>query len=154
MTWRNRLLGFSLAEVLMALAIFAAALVALMSVTLASLRISRKSSTLTAGASQADCILQREVSKVLADRPPGSKTQFFSQDFASPNNPWKQGTAQVGPTVYNYRMHTTTVQTGMAGNRMKRAFMVVTWWSKDGVRSDHGKMEARSSLLVNENERP
>ncbi|MEW6279836.1 MAG: prepilin-type N-terminal cleavage/methylation domain-containing protein [Candidatus Eremiobacterota bacterium] len=150
--------AFTLVEVLVALALIAVALLAVVAVGTASIRMSAKSSNLSAAAMVAETELSRAIYEAVNDQPPGSASAFWDNDWPE-SNPWTTGTRRVGNTDFEFAVDATTVNdattgaelgTGASQNRLKLVHVVVWWWDSKQQRKLYGRLRTESDRLVNE----
>lgn len=153
--------GFTVAEVLLTLALMTMAILALMGLSFSSLKATTKSADVTRGVQVAQQYLDRIIEQALADQPAGMRASFFDQDI--PGQPWRTVDIPLGQTRFTVKLFVQTVQdssTGAslggaagAGNRLKKVDAVVSWWDGDGQsqgRAGYGRLQTQLSQLVSE----
>lgn len=149
--------AFSLAEVLIALAILGIGMLGLISVCSVGLQANKKSLTMLTAEQVADRQINRNITKaVVNDEPPGARDRFWRADYPYPTTPWVTGVEKVGTTEYKYALYATTVDavaggelgSGVEDNRLKKVDIVVTWWGEQ--RQGYGTLRVNGYRLINE----
>lgn len=140
--------GFTVAEVLLALALITIAVLTLLGLSLYSLNASRKSRDVTAGQMVAEQTLERLVYE--ADTNPAST--LWSQN--SQTVPYQQQQVTMEPSVFNVTVFVSNVvDTGgqfVAGSRLKRLESLVVWQDAQNGKSGYGQLRVRATRLVHE----
>lgn len=155
--------GFSLVEVLIALAIMGIALLGLVTVLASGMKAQDKLSKSVLARSVASTVFERTVNEMGVSSPDDVE-DFWDQDVSSEQTPYRSGTEMVGNTAFDYVITATEVRgtdgapfgtaTGQDGNRLK--FMTVTVrWAADGAEAKvgTGKQEIKISRLLNRAQR-
>jgi uncharacterized protein (TIGR02598 family) len=150
--------GFTLPEVLLAVAILALTLFALISVAASSLQTRAKSNNLATAQALAETTVESVIRKAQSDADPApkSKSDFWESDFQKPGPPWEQKTVKVGTNEFRCEVYTKTIVelggSGLEQNRIKRVDVTVYWWGGEqtGSRAGSGKLSVALSRLVNE----
>jgi type II secretory pathway pseudopilin PulG len=153
---RKQTSGFSLGELILAIALLGLAVLALLSVVGSVLKSCTKSSLNTIGMEVARTQLQRTISSALRDSPEGSRELFWENEYVT--TPLSTGTVKISRTDFDYKVYAQTINdvdsgnplgTGTANaNRIKKVDVVVSWLG--GSRQEMGKTETQLSRLVNE----
>lgn len=156
----KRVLGFSLAELMVALGMIAAMSLVVFALFLQLVKGAEKQTHLAAGVVLAEELMTERLQVIFNDAEPGlTKDDFFSTD--SPPNAPLQGTMALGTTTYTYEMNYETVTNTFgdevggdpaANNRLKRVDITIWWWTGDPeeARQGYGLLRAGSSRFVNE----
>ncbi len=163
---RRHHFGFSLAEVLLAFALIAIALLALVGHSILLVNSTQKHDDHTIAADVARSVLQRLQQQVKLDRPPGRTEQLWLTNSLA--TPLEEGSLTVGETEYSYRVAVSNVPHASAGTpvgsgagsgpsartRLKRVDISVFWWGDAGEteeapeRSGYGRLQVDSSVLM------
>lgn len=154
---RFRVWAFSLAEVVLSVAILALALLAMFSLIGTALRSSSRTENLAIAGDVAEQQLTRNIYGAVNDQPAGSSMQFWDQDYI--DIPWRQGHQQVNQMDFHYAIYAQTLNDAQTGkpaggnpNRLKKVDIVV-WWmhsSPQGGRQGYGQLRTGGTRLVNE----
>ena len=153
----NRRRAFTLTELIVAIGFFAVAILAVLGLSLAINRLEAKSANTNVGKSVASQILQRTLSDVRADQPPGARANFWDSDHLDP--PWDEGVQLSDHTRFNYTVTCSTVSDtagdeighGIGGNRLKKVDVLVTWWNaEEKPGREQGPLEVTATQLVSE----
>ncbi len=157
---RNRE-GFSLGEVLIALAVMGLALLGLVTVLASGVKAQDKTSKSVVARSVASRVMDRTLN-ALATGSDGDVAAFWDSDISSQSNPYDDGHGGkevVGTTEFAYLITALEIQrngqpfgtaSGGDGNRLKQVTVTVRW-AADGAqaRAGTGKQEIQVSQLVN-----
>jgi type II secretory pathway pseudopilin PulG len=148
--------GFSLGELILAIALLGLAVLALLSVVGSVLKSSAKSNLNTIGMEVARTQLQRTISSALTDSPVGSRDLFWENEYVT--SPLSTGTVKISKTDFNYEVYAQTINDVDSGNplgigtgnanRIKKVDVVVSWLG--GSRQGMGKTDTQLTRLVNE----
>ncbi|ODT79833.1 hypothetical protein ABS71_00705 [bacterium SCN 62-11] len=152
--------AFSLAELLIAAALFTITILGVMALSLSVLKTQRKANDLGEGKSVAQATLGRLLDQVRTDNPAGTRAGFFNSN--SGTNPFQSGTSRVGRTDFQYRTYVTTVTDALnnplggtlPNNRLKNVQVEVNWWGADQSqnRSGYGRLSTTFTQLVGESQ--
>ena len=155
--------GFTIAELLVAIGFFAVAVLTVLGLNLAVVRVDSKAIESAAGSVVADRLIQRTVAKVKADAPAGTRANFWVVDHVSV--PWEEGTTRNGGTEFHYTVSAETVldpagnpigQSGAGPNRLEKIDVRVWWFSDDTgsetSRAGYGRLEHKATKLITEAE--
>lgn len=153
---RLRLRAFSLAEVVLSLAILGLALLAMFNLIGSALRSSSRTENLAIAGDVAEQQLTRNIYGAVNNRPAGSSKQFWDQDYV--DIPWRQGSQQVNQMDFHYAIYAQTLNDAQSGkpagnsNRLKKVDIVVWWMHSDsqGGRQGYGQLRTGGTRLVNE----
>ncbi|MEW6277232.1 MAG: prepilin-type N-terminal cleavage/methylation domain-containing protein [Candidatus Eremiobacterota bacterium] len=153
--------AFTLPELMLAVGLLALVLLTLVGLTTATVRSNHKAALLGPAAAVAESLLDRTLSDVAADIPPGTRDSFWA---ASGPGPWKSlSPLDQGGVRYEYAIYAHTVAdvtgtpVGGASNRVKKVDLVLCWWGSAataGDRNGYGRMQLSASRLVNEGAAP
>jgi Tfp pilus assembly protein PilV len=147
--------GFSLAELLVALGLFAVCILTVLALSISIARSNQEGEDTGVAGTVANGLVEELVDRVRADQPPGLKADFWDNDY------WEEGTFLNNGTEYQYKISGSTVQdTGgvdignlAPGNRLKKVDIVVYWWDSETTdRQGYGRLEMRNTRLVSEGE--
>ena len=152
--------GFSLAELVLSIGLFALAVLTLLGLSLSISRTDSKALERSAGTLIANQVLGRTIAELNADSPAGARENFFSIESAA--TIWDKGELKNGHTDFFYSVEVGTVRdagTGaslgnvLEGNRLKRVTVHV-WWAGESsqTRQGSGQLEVFVSKLVSEAE--
>lgn len=149
--------GFSLLEVLFALAVLAIAATALGQVLVSNL-VAQHNITESA---RARAVAERQFERVVAELnslPLADAGDFWSRDYPDQTDAWRAGNQRIGHTDYRYWITASTVNDdgggrlggSSAANGLKMVRVTVSWNSDgDAARSGRGTMKIYSTRLVN-----
>ena len=152
--------AFSLAELLVALGLFAVAILAILGLSISVARGSQEGEDQAVAGTVSRHLLERVVDRVRTDSPPGTAQDFWDNEHPA-SNPWEDDEYESNNTLYQYRVFATTVNNTLGdpvggttpGNRLKKIDIVINWWDSDTTeRAGYGKLEFRNSRLVSEGE--
>ncbi|MBT9582949.1 hypothetical protein IV102_06340 [bacterium] len=146
---RRQRQGFTVAEILLALALISVVVLTLIGLSLYSLNANRKSRDVSAGQLVAEQVLERLVYE--ADTSPASP--IWAQNSQSVAYAEQQVTVE--PSVFNVTTYVSNVndQAGtifVAGRRLKRLEALVVWQDAQAGKSGYGRLSVRATRLVNE----
>ena len=103
----------------------------------------------------ADRELNRAIVAVMCDNPTGTRSRFWSMEYAYPGQPFLTGVTSVGRNEFKYSIYATTVMglgSAASNNRVKMVEVYVSWW--EGERQGYGELRIHSYRLFNEGDRP
>lgn len=141
--------GFSLVELLVAIAILGLGGLALFGLFMTSIQARAKSNDTTSASRLASSELERAVLSAQRDIPTGSKEAFWDNDYPISGSPQTSTSTKVGGTDFTVDLFHTTVRANTSGaNRLKRIQVRVTWWN--GEKQGYGKLQTLASRLVTE----
>lgn len=158
---RFRQEGFSLSEVLLAIALISIALLALIGQSALLAHSSQKVDDRTVALDIGRSVVDRITKEALNDEPAGRLEEVWEQD--SRTDPFEEDAITVGFTEYSYTLYIydvvnitsgQTLGTGPTGTenegtRLKRFDVKVEWWGGESQqRSGAGKLSVQSSKLV------
>ena len=142
-------------EIIVSFGILATALLTLLSVSAMALRYQRQNINNMNAARVTDGVLNRAITRVLNEDPPGAlNAAFFGTDNPKSGGvPYESGKIMVGRDEFSYEIYTDTV-TGIGDpsatpfpNILKKVDAYV-WWKEEG----QGEKRSFSSRLVNQGE--
>ena len=148
--------AFSLAEVLLSVAILALALLAMFNLIGSALKSSSRTENLAIAGDVAEQQLTRNIYAAVNDQPAGSAKEFWDQDYL--DLPWRQGSQKVNRMDFHYAIYAQTLNDAQSGkpagnnNRLKKVDILV-WWmhsSSQGSRQGYGQLRTGATRLVNE----
>lgn len=147
--------GFTLIEVLVAVAIMGVALLTILSVASMAVNHQRQSINNLNAASAAEKVLNRAITRVLSEDPPAAiQAEFWGTQFPFPTTPYDSGTINVGRETYQYRIYAQDVPgvgdpaAAPVPNTLKKVDAYV-WWKDSGA----GEKRSFATRLVNQGER-
>jgi type II secretory pathway pseudopilin PulG len=149
--------AFTVAELVLALALLAVGVLATAALSISLLRGDRKAIDSSVGTMVARQVLKQHVDQVRANIPVGRKASFWAQDWV--NTPWQTGTVRNNDTDFSYAIyaHTVTDTSGtpvgsaLPNNRLRKLNVLVHWWaSEQARRSGYGKLQASATMLIHE----
>jgi len=153
-------IGFSLAEVLLAMGTMVLVILSILALVIALNRGSRKSVDLSAAQFAADQILTVAIDRAQRDVPAGEHSRFWDTDYAPPGPAYLQGSLTSNRTEFFYRIDATTardaannpINNGLNFNRLKLVQVEIHWWNPTATstRAGYGKLSTRASRLVHE----
>lgn len=152
--------AFSLPELLLAIALFAVAILSIVALSLSVLRTDRKTVDTGVAHSVARQVLLRSLEQVRTDQPGGSKVNFWNNNYVT--QPFLKGKQNSNGTDFEYSIYAETVVSTSAspvggavtGNRLKKVDVIVWWWNSDrATRTGYGKLQISTSRLVSEADR-
>jgi hypothetical protein len=154
--------AFTLAELLLSLALMTIVIVTVASLFISMYRTQEKSARSSTGVRVAETVINAKLHSIFSGLEPGlSKAQFFAND--APPQPVLSGSLVLSGTEYLYRLeHETVVQpggttlgSGLAENRLKIVSVTCWWWGADeaSTRAGHGKQTVSLRRMVNENDK-
>lgn len=144
----------------MAICVVVLAILSVSALSISTLRSNQKSSDRPVGQVMAERILTEELYKVQDDNPPGTKNNFWQNDFSS--IPFRTGKLTSNHTEFTYSIYAVTlvdvtksqpvgVTVTQPKNRLKKVDVVVWWWdSSQASRAGYGKLVAQATRLFNE----
>lgn len=136
--------GFSVAEVLLALALITVTILALLGVSIYSLSADRKSRDLVAGQMVAEQALERLVYSVENNADAG----LWYQNDATTT--YAQEVVTLTPTDYRVSTYVTDYGGYPIGRRLKLVECLVTWEGAPQGKVRQGRLQVRTSRLVHE----
>lgn len=139
--------GFSIIELLVAIAVLGLGLFSLLSVLTASIQANAKSTNLSSALDLASSELERTIQGATKDLPAGSKEAFWTQDFPPSGPPLKQYEEKVGGTKFLVEVFNQTIA-GTGNNRIKKLTVLVFWWNSE--KKGYGKLQTSATRLVAE----
>lgn len=151
--------AFSLAELLVALALIAVAILSVLALSIAVARGNREGVDKTVGTVVASQVLERLVDQLRADEPVGFKAAFWGGEFTS--NPFNTGILTNNKTEYKYEIFARTVTDSSGAslggstpdNRLKKVDVTVYWWDSDSeTHQGYGDLKVTVSRLISEGE--
>ena len=156
---RRRRQAFSLAELLVALALISVAILSVLALSISVARGNREGVDKTVGTVVASQVLERLVDQLRADVPPGTKATFWGGEFTG--SPYDTGTIINNKTEYKYEIFARTVTdtsgSSLGGstpdNRLKKVDITVYWWDSDSQsHQGYGDLKVTVSRLISEGE--
>jgi prepilin-type N-terminal cleavage/methylation domain-containing protein len=148
----HRRWGFSLVEVLIALAVMSIAVLGLGSVLVSGLKAQSKTEYSAVAHSVANRVLDRLVRRLQSMSNDDAGASFWDADLSSEASPWTElGQSEtVGNTVYEYLITATPVAGFPSENGLKLVTVKVRW-TDDGarVKAGTGKQEISATRLLN-----
>ncbi|ODT72645.1 hypothetical protein ABS71_07660 [bacterium SCN 62-11] len=153
---RNRR-GFSLAELVIAVALLAIMILGVMALSISVLKTERKANDLTAGKLVAQSVMSQLLDKLRSDTPAGVRATFMAYNTA--NVAFDSGTVVVQRTSYQYNVFVSTVTDSagnpvggaLSSNRLKNVEIQVSWWNGAAQnRAGYGSLKTSLSQLVAE----
>lgn len=159
---RGTIQAFSLAELLLSLALLTVALVTVGALFISMYRTQEKASRGSTGVLAAETVLNTKLHAIFHGLEPGlSKTDFFNND--APPQPSLEGRLLLSGTEYIYKLDYSTVPgpggaplgSTLAENRLKLVSITCWWWTADATatRAGFGKQTYSTQRLVNENDK-
>ena len=152
--------GFSLAELIIALGLFAVAILSILGLSILIGKASQEADDRTIGSVVASSLADRLIDQLRSDAPPGTRASFWDNEFGSAN-PWEEGTLNNDGTEYQYRILASSV-TDSSGdpvggttpnNRLKKVDISVWWWGDENQQHQgYGTLKVISTRLVSEGE--
>lgn len=143
----NRLRGFTIAEVLLALGLVTVAVLALLGLSLRSLQANRKVNDTLSGQLVAD----QAVERIVYQAESSASDPVWSHAVPAP---YQSTTVTQGDSVFNVTVYATDVNdTGggfIAGKRLKLLEAEVTWQDAPNGKAGQGRLQVRTSRLVHE----
>lgn len=154
--------AFTLAEVLLSLALMTIVIVTVAALFISMYRTQEKSARSSTGVRVAETVINSKLHSIFSGLEPGlTKAQFFTND--APPQPPIDGKVDLSGTEYLYRMEYetvvqpagTTLGSGLAENRLKVVQVTCWWWSPDATtnRAGYGKQTVTMRRMVNENDK-
>lgn len=150
--------AFSLAELLLAVALFAIIILGVLALSISVLKTERKAADTTVGKSVAQSLATRLLDQVRADSPVGTRANFLA--YNTPNTAFQTGTSRVQRTDYQYSIFVSTVSdnggvnvgSAIGNNRLKRMEVRVSWWAVNAgqTRAGYGQLTTSLCQLVAE----
>lgn len=149
--------GFSLLEVLVALAVMSVAVLGLGSVMTSGLKAQDKIDKAVTARAVADQIMGRTV-VTLADGDDAESVRFWETADFDDDSPWQSGQQQVGTTLYDFTITGTEVLkdgtkplgSSNSSNRLKRLAIKVAWSEQPNhERAGVGRQAIVISRLLN-----
>ena len=144
--------GFTVSEVLIALALLAITFVSVLAVLAAGIRADKKGFLKESAASVSELLQRRLLKDVGRDDPPGARANFWSVDKPDRSDPYQQGLEISGGTRFEYAICTQTLTPSFGSNPGKRLKQVDVYvrWSSDDVRAGYGSTLHHDRFLVSE----
>ncbi|MCA9796935.1 MAG: prepilin-type N-terminal cleavage/methylation domain-containing protein [Candidatus Eremiobacteraeota bacterium] len=157
--------GFTLAELIVAIAFLAIIVLSLTALATQAVRYSRKGVDTSVGNEVAQSNLERHIRQAMLDNPSGDYDRFWNNPHVA--TPFVTGQEQVGKTEFTYAIYAQTLldQTngtnlgslsgGLSDNRVKQVWCVVHWYdSQVKARQGYGQLEARATTIIAERDAP
>lgn len=156
--------AFSLAEVLLAIAILAMAIVALFNLAGSAIKNASRTESLALAGDLAERELSRAIYSVTNDQPAGSLANFWNNDFLTV--PLRQGNVMVNNLEFQFAIYAQTLNDAASGspvgmttvtsNRVKKVDIEVYWMqaSATSPRQGYGRLRTGATRIVNEVARP
>ena len=140
--------GFSMLEIILAIALIAIAVLVLMGLATTALSARQKSLDTEAARQVAQAQLQRVIRSALNDSPSGSRRRLFGHNSEAP---LESGSSTTGVTEFSYSVFAKSLTVGAAPNRLAQVRVEVWWWGdKDQSRAGMGRLRYEISQLVDE----
>lgn len=150
MTFRTRTYGFSLAELLLAMGLFAIVVLTFLGLATKLLQVDSKSLETSAGSLIAEQLIQRTEAQLSGDA--AARANFFAEAYDV--TPWAEGQVVSDGRTFYYTVHARTVAnvgTVAPSNRLKKIDFHVWWAGEDTqTRQGQGRLEVRGTQLVSE----
>ena len=150
-----KLKGFSLVEVLIALAVMSIALLGLVNVLVTGLKAQDKTGKSTVGHSVANRVLERTVRRLENMDSGLAGATFWTADISSESSPWTElgDHEMVGHTRYDYLITATDAEPGIfsPGNELKMVTVKVRW-AADGDKAKVGV--GKREIAVEQSDQP
>lgn len=158
MTPSRRLhIGFTLAELMVAVFLVAVAMLSVFALTISVLRTDQKTRDTSVGREVAQMLAERTFARVRADQPAGTRANFWENDFVGA--PYETGSYKQGSTEFKYTIYAQTVVDTLGDsvggnvdeNRLKKVDVILSWWDSDAHdRTGYGQLKVYSSHLFSE----
>lgn len=144
--------GFTVSEVLVALALLAITFVSVLGVLAAGIREDKKGFLKESAASVSELLQRRLLKDVSRDDPPGARANFWSVDKPNRSDPYRQGEEMSGSTRFEYAICTETLVPSFGSNDGKRLKQIDVYvrWSSDDARAGYGSTLHHDRLIVSE----
>lgn len=146
-------------ELLVAIGLFAVAILSILGLSIAMARGTQKGDDTAHGGVVARILLERLVDRLRADMPAGASDDFWDQDHIV--SPFEEGEIKNNNTDYQYKIYARTVRDTSGteiggttpGNRLKKVDVSVWWWdSETEDRQGYGRLEIKNTRLISEGE--
>jgi prepilin-type N-terminal cleavage/methylation domain-containing protein len=151
--------GFSLAELLVALTLFAVAILAVIALSLSVARGNQEGFDTSVGSVVTVQLVDSLIDQLRVDEPAGVYDDFWDNDYST--TPFSSGSVVNNGTEFDFTILAKTVvdssgtEIGSAvnGNRLKKVDIAVYWWKSDTqVRQGYGELRVVNSRLISEAE--
>jgi Tfp pilus assembly protein PilV len=151
--------GFSLGELLVALGLFAVAILAVLALSISAARGNREGFDTSVGSVVAVQLVDSLINQLKADEPAGVYDDFWDNDFTV--TPYLTGSLVNNGTEFQYTVLATTVVdssgteigSAVAGNRLKKVDVRVHWWDSESQnRQGYGELKVVNTRLISEAE--
>jgi Tfp pilus assembly protein PilV len=144
--------GFTVAEILLALALISVVVLTLLGLALHSMTAGRKTRDLSAGQMVAEQVLERLVYDAESHNTDTDKAALWSH--ADPNQIYAQTQVTVEPSVFNVTTYVSDVNAAefspLQKKRLKRIQCVVVWQDAPEGKAGYGRLEVRATRLLHE----
>ena len=134
--------AFSVAEIILALAMISVAVLTLLGLSLRSLQSSRKVLDTSSGQLVAEQVLERLVYE--AER---NSTALI---WTSISTPYQQDTVTMGQTVFNVTVYVTDVAGFVAPKRLRKLDSTVIWQDAPQGKAGQGRLKIEATRLLHE----
>lgn len=137
--------GFSVAEVILSLALITVVVLGLIGVSLYSMSASRKSRDLTAGLMVAEQVIER----LVYDAESNAGAALWTANSATA---YQQQTVSMSGSAFNVTVYVSDVSPGVfgAGTRLKKLDGLVVWQDAPQGKARQGRLQVRTSRLLHE----
>ncbi len=152
--------GFTLSEVLIAIAAFVVAILVTLALAVSMTRMSRETVDRSVAVQTANRLLERTLRSIRNGGVPVTEANFWANEYPV-GTPLLANTERVGGADFAYEIFATTVTDtvgtpiGSLGpdNRLKKVTVRLNWFAPQGqARAGYGMLETQVSRLVREGE--
>ena len=145
--------GLTLIEVIVGLGILGLALLALTTLIASSLKYQRQTQNSSLAVRVNDMILERAVSSIVNDSPPGARESFWDREYPYPANAYQRGEQRVGRELFQYAVYAVEVpgigNAAASPPNLLKKIDVYVWWEDKG---QVGQKRTYSTRLLNSEE--